>query len=261
MLKKYLAVIVFSIKTSLAYLGEIFYGVTFLLIIMFIFCSLWRVAYAQGKTLQGMDYRHTVWYLLLAESIVLSLNPVYQIMSNEVKSGELVYKLLRPVDYILYEFFWGLGASLTRFTVNFITGMTLVLLLVGSIQVAWTFIPLCSFSILLAFAIDYCISVLIGLTAFITEDATGIAFIYQKVVFVLGGVLIPLSFFPPMLRRVAEVLPFAAITYSPAHIFVSSYGALDVSILLTQIIWLLLLSVPVIVFYQLSLHYLVINGG
>jgi len=259
--KKYLAVMLFSIKTSLAYLGEILYGVSFLLVVLFIFCSLWRAAYAQGRTLQGMDYRQTVWYLLMAESIVLSLNPVYQLMSNEVKSGELVYKLLRPIDYLFYEFCWGLGASLTRFAMNFIAGMLLVLVLVGSIAIDWIFIPLCLLSIVLAFAIDYCLSVLIGLSAFITEDATGIAFIYQKIVFVLGGVVIPLSFFPPVLRRIAESLPFAAIGYAPARILINFSFVSDIAILLVQLSWFALLSVPVIICYRLSLRHLVINGG
>lgn len=262
MSKKYIATIIASIKTSWAYIGEILYGTTFMLIIMFIFTALWKVTFAEnGNLLAGLSYKETVWYLLVAESIVLSLSPVCTVMSNEVKSGELVYKLLRPVDYVLYEFFWGLGTSLTRFVVNLTTGMCLVLLLVGPIYIHWIMILFFLVALFLAFAIDYCISVLIGLSAFFTEDSTGIAFVYQKIVFVLGGVLIPLSFFPEMFQHIAKILPFAGIAYDPAAIFIGKDLATMVNIIFFQLAWLFVLSLCVVIAYRVSIKRLVINGG
>ena len=43
-------------------------------------------------------------------------------------------------------------------------------------------------------------------------------FLYQKLVFLVGGMLLPLEFLPRALADVARVLPFAAMAYAPARL-------------------------------------------
>ena len=54
--------------------------------------------------------------------------------------------------------------------------------------------------------------------AFWLRDARSTWFLYQKLVFLLGGMLLPLEFLPRALADVAKVLPFAAMAYAPARL-------------------------------------------
>ncbi len=80
--------------------------------------------------------------------------------------------------------------------------------------------PLVAVAVAAGWAIDFCISALIGLSAFVVEDVTAFQWVYHKLVLVLGGVLIPLDFMPGWLRSVSLALPFAYTTYVPARLFV-----------------------------------------
>ncbi|MGR5996163.1 hypothetical protein ACT7C9_32395 [Bacillus cereus] len=104
-IKKYSSIFGASLKSNLAYMGEMFYGTTFLLIIMYIFINLWKVAFTIKGNEAGMGYVETVWYLLIAEAIILSLNPVHLTISEEVQSGSLAYTINRPYNYLSYHFF------------------------------------------------------------------------------------------------------------------------------------------------------------
>src|SRR3954449_1091069 len=54
--------------------------------------------------------------------------------------------------------------------------------------------------------------------AFWLRDARSTWFLYQKLVFLLGGMLLPLEVLPGRLRTVAEALPFSAMAYAPARL-------------------------------------------
>ncbi|MGR5993072.1 ABC transporter permease [Bacillus cereus] len=260
-LLKYFSVFLTSIKSNLAYVGEMFYGTTFMLIIMYIFINLWKVAFTARSSNLGMGYAETVWYLLIAEAIVLSLNPVHLTISEEVQSGSLAYTINRPYNYISYHFFNGLGESILRFIINLCTGAVLVLCLVGPIHIKFINILPLSIVIFLAFLLNYCLSALIGFSAFFTEDAAGIAFIYQKFLFILGGVLIPLDFFPGILQKISNYLPFSFITFSPSKLFVHFNVSYFYQVLCGQILWIGLFLILLKIVFKLGIRRLTINGG
>ena len=54
--------------------------------------------------------------------------------------------------------------------------------------------------------------------AFWVRDAGSTWFLYQKLVFILGGMLLPLEVLPGWLQTVARVLPFMAMAYVPARL-------------------------------------------
>ncbi|EJR91887.1 hypothetical protein IKE_06358 [Bacillus cereus VD196] len=260
-LRKYVSVFLTSLKSNITYVGEMFYGTTFMLIIMYIFINLWKVAFtARGGNL-GMGYVETVWYLLVAEAIVLSLNPVYLTISEEVQSGSLAYTINRPYNYISYHFFTGLGESILRFIINLFTGSLLVLLLVGPIHVKFSSLFPLLIVILLAFLLNYCLSALIGFSAFFTEDAAGIAFIYQKLLFILGGVLIPLDFFPNLMRTIANYLPFSFITFAPSKLFIHFSLSAFYQVIFGQILWVGILLILLNIVFNIGKRRLTINGG
>ena len=64
-------------------------------------------------------------------------------------------------------------------------------------------------------------------------------FLYQKLVFVLGGMLLPLEVLPGPMEQVARVLPFASMAYVAGR-FAS--GHVELGLIGLQLLWLVVLG-------------------
>jgi ABC-2 type transport system permease protein len=102
---------------------------------------------------------------------------------------------------------------------------------------------------------------LIGLSAFALEEVAPFEWIYQKLVFILGGMLIPLDFYPAWLQTIAKSLPFAYMMYGPARLFVLPNPHLFMQIIIGQIFWLAVLSGLLMLVFLRGTKKLAINGG
>jgi ABC-2 type transport system permease protein len=116
-------------------------------------------------------------------------------------------------------------------------------------------------AVLGAWILNFCIATLIGLAAFVVEDVTAFAWIYQKLAFILGGLLIPLDFYPGWLQAIARSLPFASMVYGPAKLFITPSLELFVQTLFTQAVWIFILGALLILAYRRGLAHLTVNGG
>src|SRR4030095_13888914 len=102
---------------------------------------------------------------------------------------------------------------------------------------------------------------MIGLRANVLEDVTAFVWIYQKLAFIFGGLLIPLDFYPPWLQAITRVLPFSSTIYGPARLFVSPTLELSINVMFLQIGWIIILVLGLTLAYRRGLTQLTINGG
>jgi ABC-2 type transport system permease protein len=112
-----------------------------------------------------------------------------------------------------------------------------------------------------AWILNFAIYALIGLAAFVTEDVTAFVWIVQKFAFVFGGLLIPLDFYPAWLQAVARALPFSAMVYAPARLFVDPTPAAFLDTLGIQLAWILALGLLTSLAYRKGVAILTVNGG
>ena len=201
-----------------------------------------------------------MWYLMMAEAVMLSKRDLSNTISEQVKDGSVAYLLNKPFNFIIYHFAAGLGDSVLAFGSNLIIGSAVVWLMVGPPPgiAGWL---LAAVAVVIAWLLDFCFSALIGLSAFVVEDSNAFRFIYQKFLLVLGGLLIPLDFFPEWLQTIAFNLPFAWIIFGPARLFVDPSLARLGAVLTQQGIWLAVVGGAVWLFYRWAVARLVINGG
>ena len=85
--------------------------------------------------------------------------------------------------------------------------------------------------------------------------------IYQKMIFTLGGMLLPLDFFPETIAKVSRYLPFAFVTYGPAKLFVDFEMGEVLSLYGGQIVYLLLGILLCFTVYRKGVSQLNVNGG
>ena len=229
---------------------------------MWIFMNLWRVTYGAtgASSIAGLTLADTMWYLMMAEAVMLSKHELSETISEQVKDGSVAYLLNKPINFILYHFAAGLGDSVLAFGGNLIIGSAVVWLMVGA-PPAITGWLLAAIAVLFALLLDFCFSALIGLSAFVVEDSKAFRWIYQKFLLVLGGLLIPLDFFPAWLQTISLNLPFAWIIYGPARLFVDPSLARLGAVLTQQGIWLAVIGGAAWLCYRWAVARLVINGG
>jgi ABC-2 type transport system permease protein len=197
---------------------------------------------------------------MLAEVIVLSKPRLATPIAQAVKDGSIAYLLNKPYNFLLYQISIGLGDSVLQMLFNILSGGTIMWLLVGPPPdpQGW---PLVLVAIIAAWLIDFCIAAMIGLAAFVTEEVNAFEWIYHKILFILGGLLIPLDFYPTWLRTIAQSLPFAYTVYGPARLFVDPTLTRFVTLLLSQLAWLAVMGTLLTLLYRRGVTWLTINGG
>ncbi len=259
---KYWAIFKTQLTNRMAYAGDLATQSLSILLFLWIFLQLWRTTYSAvgSQTIAGLTLSDTLWYLMLAETITLSKPRLSRAITGAVKDGSVAYLLNKPYNFLLYHLSIGLGDGLMQMIFNILAGGTLVWLLIGPPPDprGW---PLVLVGIVFAWLIDFCINALIGLSAFVTEETSAFEWIYSKVLFLLGGLLIPLDFFPPWLRSIAQATPFAYTLYGPARLFVDPSLERFYALVLGQLTWLAVLGLIVTLAYRKSIAWLAINGG
>ncbi len=264
LLRKYAAVAVINLQSSTAYAGEVAMRSIMIMVILYVLVHLWKAAYgASGNTvIAGLTVRDTLWYLVMTETIILSKSAFSTRISDEVRDGSLAYTILRPYNYIVYHMSYSLGDSLMKLVMNFAAGALVVTLMEGLPQhFSAVRIPFLIMAVILALVLDFCFEGLIGLCAFVLEDVSSLQLIYNKTLFILGGMLIPLDFFPGWLATLSKTLPFNLVLYGPAQIFVKGDISTALSILSLQFLWISVMVSILILLYGRAMKYLSINGG
>lgn len=260
---KYGAITQTNLQNQLAYVWDALGRAVFIILIMFIFVQLWTAVYeSQGaEVIAGLTLADTIWYFLIAEMIELGKFRHDQRISEEVKDGSIAYTLSRPYNYLAYHFFNGLGESVVKMVLIFFLGMPIVLLNAGLPSLTLQSLPAILLVLFLALVLDFCMASSIGLLAFVTEDTFSFRLIYQKLMFILGGLLIPLDFLPAWLQRIARLLPFSQVTYAPAKLFVAFEWQLFLNTLALQTFWIAVMGSLLFLQYRWATRRLVVNGG
>lgn len=259
---KYWAIARAQIASNLSYAGQTSIQSLTIVLFMWVFIQLWRATYSASPEglFAGLSFRQTIWYLLLAETMMLSRPQVSRTVSEAVKDGSIIYLLNKPYSFLLYQMSVGFGDSVVRSVLNASIGGTLVLSVVGAPPDprGW---PFAAVAMMMGWGIDFCLASLVGLLAFVVEEVAAFQWVFSKLQLLLGGVLIPLDFLPAIFRSASMVTPFAYSIYGPARFFVDPSPERFVSLFIGQLLWLVALCALLSGLYRHGARQLTINGG
>ncbi|MEK8128064.1 ABC-2 family transporter protein [Paenibacillus filicis] len=259
---KYAAVGRITVRNHLAYLADFLVRTVFLVFILYIFTQLWQATFQGegGTSIAGYSFRQLIWYLILTESMTMACPSLCTRIEEEVKSGDVGYKLTKPINYIGLHYMGYISEIAIRFTVNLTVGSILGWLVLGApgFGYGWAvFFPIALFG----FSVNFFLNLLLALSAFWVEETRGLEFVYQKLLFTIGGMLMPLEMFPEILQKICVWLPFQAVLYFPAKSAVQ-YDASHVPYMLAvQAIWLVVLGLASVLVYRKGVKKLHVNGG
>jgi ABC-2 type transport system permease protein len=235
---------------------EILIRSLFFVAILYIFSKLWAATqFSNPENSQLM-----VWYLALTELIILSIPLVQVDIENDIRSGDIVYQLLKPVSYLWLKISDSVGAFLFRFLILGAIAFPLCIALSGTVP-SLALLIASFFSALLAGFVFIFFHTAIGLTAFIFQDSSPIFWLWQRCSFLLGGMLLPLDYYPSYLQWIASVLPFSSLLYKPAKLLLECSVEQFLFTILAIIFWGAFALFLTYQLYGRLLRSLRINGG
>ena len=219
--------------------SSVLVNIVFYLIVATVLSALWRAAAeANGGEIVGYSMVAVTWYALAAEAATVSLNMrMIEVVCDDIASGAVAVELLRPASVLGLRISWAVGAALPRLGVCCLTAAVLGPIIAGpptSAVGAALALP----ALALAITCNLVAQHAVASVAFWTRDVRAIWFVYQKIVFVLGGMILPLQLLPDALERVAMVLPFMAMAYVPSRL---ASGSVEPWLLGLQVVWLVAL--------------------
>jgi len=260
---RYGHVLLTSARQQWVYRAEMVARAMQMVLFMAVFMALWTTAYGVSgrRELEGYTLGEMIWYLAMTETMILSSSRIFAEIAEAVRAGDLAYTLARPLRYPLFQVANSLGGTAPRFLLNFATGCVVVLVVVR--QVEGSLAGLGAFLLLaaLAFILDALFAVLVGLAAFWIEEVTPIYWMYNKMMFTIGGLFLPLELFPAGLQQAARWLPFQLMAYAPARALVKVEAAFVLQTLVAQAIYIAVLLAVVLLVWRVAQRRLVVHGG
>jgi ABC-2 type transport system permease protein len=246
-------------RRAVADRGALVVQAAFYALVTAVLGQLWRAAAeAAGGTLSGYDGADLFWYIAVAEAAVIAL-PIRLIeqIGDDIGSGAVAVELLRPAPVLGVRLATELGAALPRVACYIaVAGVLGVAITGGPPPLVGVLLALPS--MVLATVCNLLAQHAFAAAAFWVRDAKATWFLYQKLVFILGGMLIPLEMLPSWLQAAARVLPFAAMAYAPARLLA---GHVEPGLLLSQLAWVAVLGLAAAGAFRAGERRLQIVGG
>jgi ABC-2 type transport system permease protein len=239
--------------------GDLSVRVGFFAIILLVMSALWSAAVASnGGSIEGYTRAALLWYVFAAQVAVLGVRPrSVEEIGDEIGSGAVAVQMLRPVSVVGMRMSLELGEACARLIVAFAAGALLTWLFAGpppSLPALALAVP----AVLLGCAANIASQHAFGGVAFWLIDAKSSWFFYQKLVFLPGGMLIPLDLLPRGLELISLALPFATMAYVPGRI---ASGHPDPLLLLWQVAWLAVLTAMAAAVFAAGERRLQVTGG
>jgi len=212
----------------------------FYLMVTAILAGLWRAAAdASGGTVVGYTAAALVWYVATSEAATIALPPrMIEDIGNDIGSGTIGVEMLRPTSVLWLRIATEVGQMLPRLGVCVVVGCFFASVTVGA-PPDGAAIALAAPALVLAIALNIVTQHVFASAAFWILDAKATWFLYQKLVFVTGGMLLPLEVLPDSLETITKLLPFSAMAYIPARL---ASGHFEPELIAIQVAWLAVLG-------------------
>ncbi|MDJ0976032.1 MAG: ABC-2 family transporter protein [Planctomycetota bacterium] len=257
---KYRHVALLGARQTFVERGALVARSAFVLLILLVFSRLWETVRELGG-LGSMGAADLLWYLAVTEWVAIGTLQTWVAVQEDVRTGDIAYLLPRPMSYVGYRVAEGLGR----------VGAHMLVIGAASLLGAWAFsgsLPSAPAGLLLAAPLAMLASAVlvvfyiwVGLLAFWLQDAQPAYFIFQKLLFVFGGLMLPLTIYPEWLRTISLWTPFSALLYGPASLVFEGDAEAALWTALRLVFWGAAAALLLRVTYARARRRLEVNGG
>lgn len=225
-MRVYLQAIKFNFLVELAYPHEIISYFIRKLINLGFLVLFWHVLSQTNSEI--FEFKKLVSYFLISQAITdltfTTAGRFGRSIQKIIAKGELSNFLLKPADTVKLMFANYIGV---KTTVAFYAVVTLIIGLIISPPPSAVNYLMFLVSLVFTTIAGLGINLFIGIVGFYTPEAGGIQNMYDHASRILSGAVIPLDYFPPILRTIATLSPFPVLVYFPTTILMSGGINLD----------------------------------
>lgn len=214
---------------------------------------------------RGWSPHEAVLYFTASEALLMVVGIFADVRYNlaeRIRTGEVVTDLARPVTLYYRDVAERYGTALyyliARFPPVYLTGI-LLWGVAPPLRLETLLFPL---SLFLAVGVSAGLWYVACASAYFRNTASGELSALVFVNTLLGGMVVPLDFYPDWLRIIADALPFRATLYTPVALLTGKLsGAALVFGLAHQLVWLGALSALSLAIESRGLRRLATQGG
>jgi ABC-2 type transport system permease protein len=252
------------IQITYAYRGEVIGGLLIALLQIFLLRAVWTAVYAGRDQVEGVALTELLTFVTLANLQVLVMrSTLVWYLQRRIHEGLIGVDLVRPVPFLGQLLAQQVGATLGY--LPFVIAAVPFAFVLGNLGPPASPAAAAGYllSVLLAYAIAMLIGLLMGLVAFWTVQTLGVQVIYNFAAQFFGGALVPLYFFPALLRTIAEFLPFQAQVFIPLSIYTGSIARPDAiaQAFAVQLFWVIALGLLAWLFWQRAMRVVTVYRG
>jgi len=251
-----------GVRRTYAFRTWLYLGILQVFFQLLLVKAVWKAVYGEATQVNGVSVDTMITYLTVVGMINFMIYPIIaDEIHTRIDDGQVAVDMVRPIGFIRQMLALELGHSTGRWLllVVVVPGLLLLGSLAPPSPGAFA-VFLLSFG--LAFAVSIQIWLLVGLSAFWLLNIGGMRSMVGLIGSFFAGSLIPLWFMPGPLRVISEWLPFQAIAFLPASIYVGqATGTAMWQAIGVQALWLALLALAVGRVWQMAQNRLVVQGG
>jgi ABC-2 type transport system permease protein len=212
----------------------------------------------------GFDRTDLLTYTFVGQGLIMVVYLWgWDEVARRIRSGDIALDLAKPYHFIGYWLATDLGRAVYHAAARGITPFLLASLIfnlrVPTSPVVWGAFFM---SAAMAVCVSFAQRMLTNLSAFWFFDHRGVDRIGAACWTFLSGFIVPITFFPTGLARVARVLPFAAMMQTPIEIFLGKrHGSHLVLALAGSVVWSIVLLGCVSFVLTRATRRVVVQGG
>ena len=262
---KYTIIFLTQIKNLLAYRMNIMLKLVRPLLMTAAIAALWHVLFRiKGENnIGGFTYESFIIYLLTVRFIAV-FSPggaSIQEMNEEIRTGNITMRLVRPMHYMLWLFLRNLPVPLTSGIIGIAMVSILAYFLGADVPTGYRSV-LFFFSVIATVLIQYAFYQGIGILSFWIYEINSIERLYKSISTLLSGEFVPLALFGSG-SLFLQFTPLAALAHIPGTIFTNNIISLEMATwqVVSQYVWAIIMWSGLIKLYCMGLKKFEAQGG
>lgn len=263
-MKPYIAITMARFRALLQYRAAAAAGIGTQLFWGLIRAGIFTAFYHSTKSHQPMTLPDVVTYVWLGQAtLVLQPWNVDPDIAAMIRSGNVAYELLRPID--LYSLWFGRAVAMrTAPTIVRAIPIFIIAGLFFGLGAPASFMAFIAWfaSILGAVLLSSALTTLFAIFLLWTISGDGIFRLSFVVIYVFSGLIIPLPLFPEWMQGIINFLPFRDLVDTPSRLYMGNIAPSGVlPVLGQQLIWTILFIVLGRLLLARGTRRMVVQGG
>jgi ABC-2 type transport system permease protein len=258
-LAPYRALFGIAFKNSFAYRAAVVTGVVGSLFLVLTQIAVWTYVFRRDPAM----IRYMTCYVVLADMLRLLLgNQVAYGIGWRVQNGDFARDLVRPASSMFGSWCTCFGDTVAGVLTRGVPVLVVFLPAFFSAGVRAERLPLFLAAVVLSVTLYGILYVLLAHVAFVVLDLSPFIRFLDDTIRLFAGTFVPIAFFPPFLRTVAQLLPFQYLYSFPIRVLIEDIGMRELlSSFAVLLAWIAAFAAAIRVASARAIRKIVVQGG